>query len=63
MTTATLYLNPQGSYEDNVKKALETFDFLNETSAGNLVSWLDERPSMASTIEHKELMLLEGIVW
>jgi len=59
----TLYTSPIKSHEQNAQEAIILFPFLNETSAMNLVLWLEERPSMSGVIDDSELETLEGVVW
>jgi hypothetical protein len=59
----TLYTHPDKPLDDNIQAALETFSFLNEITAENLVLWLHARPSLSGVITESELETLEGIVW
>ena len=60
---STLYTHPDKPHEENIQAALDTFPFLTQSTAENLVSWLNARPSLSGIIDLSELETLEGIVW
>lgn len=59
----TFYSAQNKSDEENAQEAIKAFPFLNDTSAMNLVLWLNDRPSMSGVIDYSELETLEGVVW
>lgn len=59
----TFYLSQNKSDEENAQEAIKAFPFLNETSAMNLILWLNDRPSMSGIIDESEIENLKGVVW
>lgn len=58
-----LVLNSNDSYEKKVDDAMQAFPELNDISAGNIISWLEERPSMSGMLVYEDLMSLKGFLW